>query len=588
MPWRVLQGGLMRCRSCDAELTPGARFCAACAAPAPLAPGDPEDALRTALEKALGFQYRVERLLGRGGMGAVYLACELALDREVAIKVLPPERGADEDSRARFRREARTAARLSHPNIVPLITFGEVNGLAYYVMGYVRGESLAARMRREGRMPPEEVARVCAEVADALDYAHRQGVVHRDIKPDNVLIDADSGRAMLTDFGVARAQGSQKLTSAGAILGTPRYMSPEQAAGAAEVDGRSDLYSLGILGYEMLAGDLPFDGRTPSDQLVQRLTREPTPLAPRVPDAPMWLTAAITRCLERSPTARWADARGLRQQLLAGGTENDLPRALETLGSYYQAVALGWLLGFGYWMWGLATIQPRVFQVWDFDDHSFNPDNAMVSLVFTLPLLLLMTLDVRRKGYSWTAIRRAVIRQPRWWMGPYPRAGRAPGDVWPRLPGHVRTARTLISGTLILVPLLALRIAIDLTAWKQYEKTGTWSGLQKVLIEQFGPDAGMNVVAAVVGGWALLAYFVTLWSARRFGSRGPLALINDPDGIRPLYTGATGNARFWSRPTYEALLLPARPRLPTPMAPSQATAEADITPSDAQTQTRAR
>ncbi len=577
----------MQCRSCDAELTPGARFCAACAAPAPLAASDPEDALRTALETALGFQYRVERLLGRGGMGAVYLACELALDREVAIKVLPPERGADEESRARFRREARTAARLAHPNIVPLITFGEVNGLAYYVMGYVRGESLAARMRREGRMEPGEVARVCAEIADALDYAHRQGVVHRDIKPDNVLIDEDSGRAMLTDFGVARAQGNPSLTSAGAIVGTPRYMSPEQAAGASNVDARSDLYSLGVLGYEMLAGDLPFDGRTPSDQLVQRLTKEPAPLSPRAPDAPMWLTTAITRCLERSPDARWADARGLRQQLLAGATENDLPRALETLSGYFQAVALGWLLGLGYWIWGLATVQPGVDQVRDFQVPRFNPEDAMVALRFTLPLLLLMTLDVRRKGYSWIAIRRAIIRQPRWWMGPYPRAGRAPGDVWARLPGHVRAARTLISGTLILVPLLALGIAIDLTAWKQYERTGKWSGLPKALIERLGPHTGTDVLVAVVVGWALVAYFVTVWSARRLGSRGPLALLNDPDGIRPIYTRATGNTRFWSRPMYEALLLPARPRLPTPMAPPQATAKADTTASDAETHTRA-
>jgi len=563
----------MRCRSCDAELTPGARFCSACAAPAPVAPSDQQDDLRTALEEALGFQYRVEQLLGRGGMGAVYRACELALDREVAIKVLPPERGADEDSRARFRREARTAARLSHPNIVPLITFGEVNGLAYYVMGYVRGESLGERMRREGRMASEEVARLCAEVADALAYAHRQGVVHRDIKPDNVLIEADSGRAMLTDFGVARAQGSGNLTSAGAIVGTPRYMSPEQAAGAAEVDGRSDLYSLGILGYEMLAGDLPFDGRTPSDQLVQRLTREPVALSSRVPDAPIWLTAAITRCLERSPAARWADARALRQQLLAGGTESDLPRTLEVLGASFRAVALGWLLGLGYWIWGLATLQHL-------------PNDGLVSLTFTAPLLLLVTLYVRQKGYPWAAIRRALIRQPRWWMGPYPRAGRAPGDVWPRLPGHVRAARVLISGVLILVPLMALRIAIDLTAWAQYEKTGTWSGLQKVLIERFGPDAGMKVVAAAVVGWALLAYFVMLWSAHRLGCRSPLALIADTVGIRPIYTCATGNARFWSRPMYDALLRPARPRPPATTALLRAGATAGTAASDAETHTR--
>jgi predicted Ser/Thr protein kinase len=552
----------MRCASCDAELTPGARFCAACAAPAPAHPSDPGDALRTALETALGFQYRVERLLGRGGMGAVYLACELALDREVAIKVLPPERGADEERRARFRREARTAARLSHPNIVPLITFGEVNGLAYYVMGYVHGESLADRMRRQGRIASDDAARLLSDLADALDYAHRRGVVHRDIKPDNVLIDAESGRALLTDFGIARAQGGQNLTTTGTIVGTPRYMSPEQAAGASNLDGRSDLYSLGVLGYEMLAARLPFEGKTPSDQLLQRLSQPPLPLSPRVPDAPRWLTSAITRCLERDPAARWSDARTLRQQILSGGTENDLPIALENLATYVRAVGLGWLLGLGYWVWGKATLQPRVFQVWDYQDGKFNPDNAMVSLLFTLPLLVLLTISVRGKGYSWTAIRRAVVRQPRWWMGWYPKAGRAPGDVWARLPRHVRTARVFIAGFLVILPLLFLRGVIGQTAQEQYEATGRWQGLEKVLLDRFGPSAGMRYVVAFWISWIAATVATTLGSARRL-RRGSLAVTGEQDELWPIFNRATGNTRFWSRPTYAAVLEPAAEARPT-------------------------
>src|SRR6187401_1017007 len=182
----------MQCQECGAALTADARFCSSCGARIQTA-RDASDPLRDALEEAIGFQYRIERLLGRGGMGAVYLAHELALDRDVAIKVLPPEQAGAPQLRDRFRREARTAARLTHPNIVPLHTFGEVNGLVYFVMGYVAGESLASRLSRTGPLPSDEARALFTEIADALAYAHRNGVVHRDIKPDNILIDAETG-----------------------------------------------------------------------------------------------------------------------------------------------------------------------------------------------------------------------------------------------------------------------------------------------------------------------------------------------------------------------------------------------------------
>lgn len=202
-------------------------------------------------------------------MGAVYLATEAALEREVAIKVLPPDRGATQESRDRFRREARTAAKLSHPNIVPLYTFGDVEGTLYFVMGYVKGESLAARLKREGRLLIEDARRILIEIAEALDYAHKRGVIHRDIKPDNVLIEEGTGRALLTDFGVAKALGAgQTMTEVGSVLGTPQYMSPEQAQGKADIDHRSDIYSFGVMGYAMLAGRLPFEGPTPGDVMV--------------------------------------------------------------------------------------------------------------------------------------------------------------------------------------------------------------------------------------------------------------------------------------------------------------------------------
>jgi hypothetical protein len=544
----------MQCVSCDAELTPGARFCAACAAPAPQSPGDPSDALRTALEKALGFQYVVLRLLGRGGMGAVYLARELALDREVAIKVLPPERGADEEGHARFRREARTAARLSHPHIVPLLTFGEVAGLAYYVMHYVRGESLAARLGREGRLAPEETARILAEIADALGYAHRQGVVHRDLKPDNVLVDEESGRAMLTDFGIARARGSQALTGTGMIVGTPRYMSPEQAAGAPGIDGRSDLYALGLMGYEMVSGAAAFDAPTPAEQVLQRLSRDPAPLAPRAPEAPAWLTGAIMKCLERDPAARWPDARALRQQLLSGGTESDLPVALGTLNLVAQVAALTWGYGAGHALWRLATRQPRVLRV--FAEGAFVPDPLLASLSLVPLLLLLMCLDVRREGYPWAAIRRAVVRQPRWWMGWYPRRGRAPGDVWDRLAGHVRGTRVLLSTLLLLAPLVALVNAIDRTTLEHYARTGSLIGLSGWL------GVGPPGLGPLLAGVCVLVAVPTLAAgARSFLRlrRGPLAAVMDNDEIWSVFLRSTGNTRFWSRPLYAGLLAPRAP-----------------------------
>jgi len=214
---------------CKVALPADARFCLSCGARLERrAPDSPADPLRDALEKTIGFQYRIERLLGRGGMGAVYLAHELALDRDVAIKVLPPERAGSRDVRERFRREARTAARLSHPNIVPLYTFGEVAGLVYFVMGYVAGESLAARLRARGPADADQARILLAAICDALDYAHRQGIVHRDIKPDNILIDAASGTPLLTDFGIARAQtGETQLTSVGQLMGTPQARPPQ-------------------------------------------------------------------------------------------------------------------------------------------------------------------------------------------------------------------------------------------------------------------------------------------------------------------------------------------------------------------------
>ncbi|HYC31219.1 MAG TPA: serine/threonine-protein kinase, partial [Gemmatimonadales bacterium] len=221
--------------------------------------------LAARLAEALGSAYTIEGEIGRGGMGVVYRARDERLQRRVAIKVLPPELAFQQDIRERFTREAQTAARLSHPHIVPIHTVGEGLGLVYFVMGYVDGESVAGRIRRRGRLPVEEARRIMAEAADALGAAHGVSIIHRDIKPDNILLEGPRGRVMVTDFGIAKALSASSgatLTGAGVAIGTPAFMSPEQAAGEREIDGRSDLYSLGIVSFQMLTGELPFTAPT--------------------------------------------------------------------------------------------------------------------------------------------------------------------------------------------------------------------------------------------------------------------------------------------------------------------------------------
>ena len=201
---------------------------------------EPTSPLAPRLSEALGSAFTIEGEIGRGGMGVVYRARDEKLKRRVAIKVLPPELAFQQEIRARFTREAETAARLSHPHIVPIYTVGEGNGLVYFVMGYVDGESVGGRLKRRGKLPVEEVRRIMKETADALSAAHAMSVIHRDIKPDNILLDGTRGRVMVTDFGIAKAMSGGSgatLTSAGVAIGTPQYMSPEQAAGEKEIDG---------------------------------------------------------------------------------------------------------------------------------------------------------------------------------------------------------------------------------------------------------------------------------------------------------------------------------------------------------------
>jgi serine/threonine-protein kinase len=276
------------------------------------------DYLRDRVTVAVGNQYLIESEVGRGGMAVVYRATDIRLHRTVAIKVLPPDVAFNADVRARFIREAQTAAPLNHPNIVPIYAVDEKDGgsLVYFVMAFVDGESLGVRLAREGAWPIDRTVRVLRDVADALAYAHARGVVHRDIKPDNILIDRASGRPMVTDFGIARAAaGESRLTVTGVAVGTPAYMSPEQALGEREIDGRSDLYSLAVVGYHMLAGDTPFKASNTPAMLVKHVSERPRPIRERRPEVPKYLAVAIDRALAKKPEDRFADAAEFRDAL---------------------------------------------------------------------------------------------------------------------------------------------------------------------------------------------------------------------------------------------------------------------------------
>jgi eukaryotic-like serine/threonine-protein kinase len=272
---------------------------------------------RAQLEKIVGGAYTIERELGGGGMSRVYFAKEIGLGRTVVIKVLPPEMSAAVNVE-RFLREIQLAARLQHPHVVSMLTAASGGELLYYVMPYISGESLRARLERDGALPVAEAVRIIREVVDALAYAHAQGVVHRDIKPDNVLL--SSGHAVVTDFGVAKAVTASSgchssLTSLGVALGTPAYMAPEQAAADPHVDHRADIYAVGALAYEVLTGRTPFIAPTPQAMLAAHITKQPEPIIANRPNVPPALNAVLMRCLEKHPGDRWQTADELLRQL---------------------------------------------------------------------------------------------------------------------------------------------------------------------------------------------------------------------------------------------------------------------------------
>ncbi len=318
------------------------------------------------LQEALAGRYSLERELGRGGMGIVYLAYEVALDRPVALKLLPARYAAEPTLRERFLREARTAARLSHPHIVPIYAVDQVDDFVFFAMAFVDGETLGHRVRTRGPVPASDAVRMLREVAWALAYAHAQGVIHRDVKPDNILLESGSGRALVTDFGIARPQDGGGLTTEGEVLGTAEFMSPEQASGEA-VDGRSDVYSLGCVAYYVLSGRFPVEGATVAATLAKHITQVPAPLAGVAPEVPSRVGRAIDKCLAKSPEDRFPTGEALAEALAEGAlTRRELPVPLRVFlkrnreayrsgglvvligGAYFTSI-LFWLIGAGAW-----------------------------------------------------------------------------------------------------------------------------------------------------------------------------------------------------------------------------------------------
>ena len=327
-------GSTMECVRCHTPLPDNSKFCYACGyditgGGSLSATSAQTESLMARLQRLVEGKYKLERLLGKGGMGAVFLAQDLTLEREVAIKVLPPDISLDDHVVKRFQQEAKTAAKLDHPNIIPIYRVESEGGLFYFVMKYIAGTSLEDVLDEKKRLELEYVQRVLWEAACALGHAHQRGIVHRDVKPANIMFDHD-GRVMLTDFGISKAlQAASGFTGTGMIIGTPHYMAPEQAKGA-PVDGRADQYSLGVVGYRMLTQELPFGGDSVHTILYKHIFEEPPAL--QRADVPEFLRGAIKRALAKEPAQRYANMEEFatavwpEQPVAAPGSGKSTPR----------------------------------------------------------------------------------------------------------------------------------------------------------------------------------------------------------------------------------------------------------------------
>ena len=325
---------MSECTSCGYSMPSDAQFCTKCGMAGTISPTDAatqhidaagalsKDQILDALRETTLGEYEILTELGRGGMAVVYLAHDLALDRKVAIKVMSPElRLMGEQVVERFNREARTAAKLSHPSIIPIYAVRQTQDLTYFVMKFIQGRSLESVMREEERLPTDVVQTILSQVGSALDYADRNGVIHRDVKPGNVMLD-EEGWAVVTDFGIAKAVEAEGLTMTGAAIGTPSYMSPEQCSGL-DITGAADQYSLGVVAYEMLSGKLPFEGESAMTVMYRHTHEPPPPISSVWPECPPDLADAVMRMLEKKPENRWPSVEAAVEAIAAIRSVNE-------------------------------------------------------------------------------------------------------------------------------------------------------------------------------------------------------------------------------------------------------------------------
>lgn len=457
------------------------------------------DAEFRALQARVTGRYSIDRELGRGGMGVVFLARDVALDRRVAIKLLPQEYAAQRPLRERFLREARLAARLSHPNIVPVYAVEEHDDAVFYAMGYVEGEPLSARIARVGQLAPAEVASILQQVAWALAYAHGNGVVHRDVKPDNVMIERGTGRAWVMDFGIARALESMnedqpqgtRLTQVGHVVGTAAYMSPEQAAGE-DVDGRSDLYSLGVVAYQALTGRLPLEATSAQALLAKHLTETPPPVASVRPGIPPALAKTVDQLLAKDPAARPATGESVADMIgTAQSAQAEVPPPIrEFIRSAEQNMVV--TMRFVAIMIAVVAAKPSAIIAIAF--------GALGTIAGSFAALFFLARRLALAGYRWPDIRDAVAVDAR------ARVEEARAIAMP--PDPVALRRALIRTIVSLVGGVALFIGSILAATR-IRATGIPGGF----------ELGLTLI--LVGALALvattmpLAYYVAMRRADR-------------------------------------------------------------------------
>ena len=506
---------------------------------APTASMIPEQEVRDALAP----HYVLERELGRGGMGAVYLARDVQLDRPVAIKFLPPQLAARPELRARFLQETRTAASFSHPNIVPVHAVEERDGVLCFVMGYVDGETLGKRISRAGPLPIGEAVRLLQESAWALSYAHGRGIVHRDVKPDNILIDRGSGRALITDFGISRSQEGGGLTMIGELIGTPQFMSPEQATGET-VDGRSDLYSLGVVGFFALTGRFPFESSSTQGFLAAHITKQAPPVASLRPDLPASLSGAVDRLLEKEPSRRFQTGEELAEHLdPLRSARREIPPQIRLFSLKSSQVIRHAIL--------LLVLAPTLSNAVRGDADQFILFTMTIAAAIALVFQAIGGLrELAAQGFSHDDLRAGLLA-----IGDEQQEARALVRAAPDWKERQRRRWWIIAGALIIA---AIFIAISLKLRVRRPQGGYQSPLTGIIAAALGASLTMStLVYAIVGGGAAVrmdARLRRLWTgalgkrlydriARRIRARPTARVVSAELGPMTVFEGLPKDVR---------------------------------------------